>query len=84
MTWAKVWKCHIKDYLLALEQGISAAKIKIGKYRNVYLVQARLRFSNMKLWHSKVLNVYKDSHLVQEFGGINADQLSRLARSPVK
>lgn len=35
MTWDKVWECHIKDYLLVSEQGISAAKIKMGKYRNL-------------------------------------------------
>lgn len=44
MTWAKTWDCHIKSYLLVLEQGISAAQIKIGKYINAYLVQARLGF----------------------------------------
>lgn len=44
MTWAKTSECHIKNYLLLLEQGIAAAQIKIGKYRNAYLVQARLGF----------------------------------------
>lgn len=45
MTQDKVWEHHIKDYLLVLEQTISAEKIKIGKYRNPYLVKARLGFT---------------------------------------
>lgn len=44
MIWSGVWESHIKDYLLPLKQGISAAKIKTGKYRKAYLVQARLGF----------------------------------------
>lgn len=44
MTWSKTWECHIKNYLLVLEQGISEAQIKIGKHTNAYLVQARLGF----------------------------------------
>jgi len=71
-----------KGLLVSMEQGISAAKIKIGKCRNTYLVQAKLEF--MKLWCSKALNVYKDPHLVQEFRATNVDQLSRVAKSPVK
>lgn len=44
MTWDKAWQCDIKDYLLVLEQRISAAKIKMGKYKNPYLLKARLGF----------------------------------------
>lgn len=44
MAWDKVWKCHIKDYLLVLEQRILAAKTKMGKYRNPWLVKGRLEF----------------------------------------
>lgn len=50
--------------MLALEQGIAVAKIKIGKYRNAYLVQARLGFIlKHKTLCSKVLNVYRKIHI---------------------
>lgn len=43
MTWDNVWECHIKDYLLVLEQRIVGSKNKNGKIQNL-LVKARLGF----------------------------------------
>lgn len=43
MTWDKVWECHIKDYLLVLEQKIISSKNKTGKIQNSLVSESKVR-----------------------------------------